>query len=110
LFSAKAEDAESGKNSESDGGIIGTIPPNSPFAKISIGMSTKHVYDLIGPPTDTRHYNTGKQFIPFYHGTDLVRSEALYKGMGRITFTGRGSQTVYRIVYDPSEKGYGDSD
>ena len=108
LFCADTGDAESGKKSQSDGGIMGTIPPDSPFAKISIGMSMKHVYDLIGPPTDTKSYTTGKSFIPFYFGSDRVRIEALYKGMGRITFTGR-SQTVYRIVYDPSEKGYADT-
>lgn len=105
LLSAPAENADSAKNPESDGGIIGTIPPGSPFAKISIGMSEKHVLDLIGPPTDTNHYITGKSFIPFYFGSDRTRSEALYKGMGRITYA---SGKVYRIVYDPHEKGYSD--
>ena len=99
------------KSGESDGGIVGAIPPGSKFAKISIGMSMKEVFDFIGPPTDTKAYATGKTFIPFYFGSDGARSEALYKGEGRITFTGGagvggGTFKVYRIVYDPSESGY----
>jgi outer membrane protein assembly factor BamE (lipoprotein component of BamABCDE complex) len=106
-FSANTEDVESAQKSESDDRIIGTIPPDSPFAKISIGMSQKHVYDLIGRPTDSKVYRTGKGFIPFYYGTDRHRVEAFYKGMGRITFA---SHKVYRIIYDPTEKGYADSE
>ena len=107
-FSAsKADESEPAKQSDSDGGIIGNIPPGSPFSKIEIGMSRKHVFDLIGPPTDTKHYPTGKSFIPFYAGRDSYRIEAIYKGQGRITFAGNGEK-VYRIVYDPGEKGYAD--
>lgn len=95
---------------QSDGGIVGTIPPTSKFAKISIGMPMKEVTDLIGQPTDTKNYQTGKAFIPFYFGRDTARSEALYKGEGRITYTGAGvggvAFKVYRIVYDPTESGY----
>ncbi|MGE4345535.1 MAG: hypothetical protein AB7F20_14895 [Geoalkalibacter sp.] len=93
------------------GGVVGNVPPGSKFAKISIGMSMQQVFDLIGPPTDTRAYVTGKSFIPFYFGSDGARSEALYKGEGRITFAGGsgiggGAHKVYRIIYDPSEGGY----
>ncbi len=96
--------------SEPEGGISVDIPPDSKFAKISVGMSMQEVFDLIGPPTDTRTYTTGKAFIPFYFGRDMARNEALYKGEGRITFTGVGvggvALKVYRIVYDPTEPGY----
>ncbi len=108
-FLAAADNAAQGKQTDADGGIVGEIPPDSPFAKISIGMSMQHVFDLIGRPTDIKYFMTGKSFIPFYHGSDSVRAEALYKGLGRIIFTGRSAKTVYRIVYDPNESGYSDS-
>jgi hypothetical protein len=80
-------------------------PHGSLFKKISIGMSMRHVTDLIGPPSDTKQYMTGKNFIPFYMGTDTVRLEAIYKGEGRITFAGRPLR-VYQIINNPSEGGY----
>ena len=91
--------------------IVGDIPPGSPFSKIDIGMSAKHVIDLIGPPTDQKNYVTGKAFVPFYFGSDRARVEYLYKGQGRITLTGGsgfggGSYKVHRIIYDSSETGY----
>ncbi|MGM0952492.1 MAG: outer membrane protein assembly factor BamE domain-containing protein [Pseudomonadota bacterium] len=94
-----------------DGGIVGDIPEDSKFAKIEIGMPQAQVYDLIGPPTDTKTYITGKSFIPFYYGSDAARSDSIYKNEGHITFTGgtgfgANSFKVYRIVYDPSEDGY----
>jgi hypothetical protein len=82
-----------------------TAPPGSLFKKISKGMSMQHVTNLIGPPNDTKEYITGKNFIPFYMGTDNVRLEAIYKGQGRITFTGRPLR-VYLIVNNPNESGY----
>jgi hypothetical protein len=91
--------------------IVGNPPQDSPFAKIALGMSQKQVIDLIGPPTDQKLYQTGKVWIPFYHGTDAVRIEFRYKGQGVITLTGGtgfggGAWTVYRVIYDPSESGY----
>jgi uncharacterized Zn finger protein (UPF0148 family) len=80
-------------------------PRGGLFRRISIGMSMRHVTDLIGPPSDTKQYMTGKNFIPFYMGTDTVRLEAIYKGEGRITFTGRPLR-VYQIINNPNESGY----
>lgn len=80
-------------------------PTVSLFKKITIGMSMRQVIDLIGPPCDTKQYMTGKNFIPFYTGTDTVRLEVIYKGEGRIIFTGRPLR-VYQIVTDPNESGY----
>ena len=79
--------------------------PGNHFKEICIGMSLQRVTDLIGPPSDTKQYVTGKSFIPFYSGTDSVRLEAVYKGMGRITFSGRPLQ-VYQVVTDTSESGF----
>ena len=96
--------------SDPDGGIHGTIPAGSKFAKIAIGMSEKQVTDLIGEPTDMQAYSTGKHWIPFYFGDDAARTELRYKGDGRITFTGLGvggsHLSVYRVEYDPTESGY----
>jgi hypothetical protein len=90
--------------------IIGNIPSNSPFAKIKVGMSSKQVHDLIGEPTDTASHTTGKAFIPFYFGKDVMRTEDLYKGLGRIVYTGAGiggiNFKVYQIIYDTNEDGY----
>ena len=87
------------------------VPPESPFAKVRVGMSLKEVFDTIGPPTDSRVYPTGKSWIPFYFGNDSVRHEALYKGQGRITCSGIGAfggggLRVIRVEYDPTEYGY----
>lgn len=89
------------------------IPPTSKFAKIGLGWSMGRVHDTIGKPNDTRHYMTGKVFIPLYFGSDSVRLEDLYKGEGRIIYAGGsgfGNQgyTVFKIIYDPTESGYND--
>lgn len=86
------------------------IPPDSPFAKVKVGMGMKEVYDLIGEPTDTDSYVTGKSFNPFYYGGDTHRMTARYKGIGTITFSpksrwGSGMRAI-EIEYDPSESGY----
>ncbi|MBL4831058.1 MAG: outer membrane protein assembly factor BamE [Aliivibrio sp.] len=87
------------------------IPEKSKFAKIEKGMSMNQVVELIGSPSDTTSYMTGKSFIPFYFGTDAARKEALYKGEGRIVFTGGtgfgfNKFKVYQIIYNPKETGY----
>lgn len=85
-------------------------PPESPLAKIKPGMGTKEVTDLIGPPTDSVPYVTGKAFIPFYFGEDRARIEWRYKGMGRVIFAAGGGfgggSSVQWVEYDPSEPGY----
>lgn len=85
-------------------------PASSPFSQIKEGMSQKQVQDILGPPTDQANYQTGKAFIPFYFGNDVMRFEQYYKGMGRIVFTGVGiggvNLRVKNVIYDPSEDGY----
>ena len=80
------------------------IPKGSLFSKISIGMSRMQIIDLIGNPSDFNTFSTGKQYIPFYHGRDVVRQVLYYKHEGRLTL----SQTnkVVDIDYDPTEDGY----
>ena len=79
------------------------IPPDSPFAKIREGMGQGQVMDILGPPKDQEAYTTGKQWIPFYFGSDVVRTVYYYKGLGQIHFN-RGR--VIEIMYDPKEDGY----
>ena len=80
------------------------IPASSPLAKVKMGMQRAQVDDLIGQPTSTRVFPSGKAFIPFYYGPDTVRTGAFYKGVGRIVFS--GAHIVVEIEYDPTEDGY----
>jgi outer membrane protein assembly factor BamE (lipoprotein component of BamABCDE complex) len=92
--------------------IEGNVPANAPFAKIKIGMSQGQVHSILGQPTDSKMYQTGKMWIPFYFGSDTHRTEERYKGIGRITYTGMGiggvNLTVFKATYDPSEAGFQD--
>jgi hypothetical protein len=95
-----------------EGEIIGTPGKNSVFTKLQIGMSLKQVTDLIGQPTDQGAYMTGKQFIPFYFGSDMHRTELIYKNQGRLVFAGGsafGDFTSYNLImitHNPQEGGY----
>jgi hypothetical protein len=101
-----------GEPAASASAIEGDIPADHPLARVKIGMSQGHVHEILGQPTDTKHYSTGKVWIPFYFGKDAMRYEELYKGVGRITYTGAGvggiNYKVYHIVYDPAEDGFND--
>jgi outer membrane protein assembly factor BamE (lipoprotein component of BamABCDE complex) len=80
------------------------IPADSPLAQVKMGMPRAQVYDLIGQPTSTRVFPSGKAFIPFYYGPDTHRTGAFFKGLGRVVFS--GADQVVEIVYDPTEDGY----
>ena len=79
------------------------IPANSPLAKVKMGMQRAQVDDLLGPPTSTRVFPSGKAFNPFYYGPDTTRTGAFYKGLGRVVFS--GAHQVVEIEYDPTEDG-----
>jgi hypothetical protein len=86
-------------------------PAGSPLAKVQRGMPDDQVRDLLGTPSSTNHYPTGKAWIPFYGwwGGDGYRTEWIYKGKGRVTFNQRPFSSrlkVIRVLYDPSEDGY----
>jgi hypothetical protein len=94
-----------------EGEITGIPARNSKFTKLQIGMPTKQVTDLIGPPTDQGGYMTGKAWIPFYFGADRTRYEMTYKGQGRLIFAGGGmgdysSGYLIWIIHNPRESGY----
>ena len=80
------------------------IPADSPLAKIQMGMQRAQVEDLLGPPTSTRVFPSGKGFIPYYHGPDTYRTGYFYKGLGRVVIS--GGNIVVEISYDPTEDGY----
>ncbi len=83
------------------------IPPTSPLAKIKEGMDSDEVTRILGAPSSTGRHVTGKAFIPFYFGTDAVKTEWRYKNLGRVIFS-KGSFSashVSGIEYDPNESG-----
>lgn len=96
-----------------DSRIDGNFPASSPFAKIKLGMTQGQVHEILGQPTDTKSYQTGKAWIPFYFGPDVMRTDEFYKGVGIITYTGAGiggvHWTVHRAVYNANEDGYPDN-
>jgi hypothetical protein len=109
-------------NRGASGGTAGTPPPaaeqapksvpppaGSTLAKVQLEMPPAQVREIMGAPTSENTYQTGKAWIPYYYGSDTMRTEWAYKGVGRVVFgTNRysGKQKVTRIDYDPSEDGY----
>jgi len=107
---ASSSSTSSSSTSSSTTAAAAPVPPNSPLAKVQLGMSKKQVQDLLGAPTDQNSYSSGKAFIPFYFGNDARRSSWFYKGVGRVVFAdgnvfGGGTSEVVRVEYDPSEAG-----
>lgn len=104
---ASAQPAAASQTIESR--IEGNIPADSAFAKIQLGMTQGQVHEILGQPSDTKSYQTGKAWIPFYFGPDVMRTDEFYKGVGVITYTGAGiggvHWKVYRAVYNPAEDG-----
>lgn len=92
--------------------IEGNFPANSPFAKVKLGMTQGQVHEVLGQPTDSKSYQTGKAWIPFYFGPDVTRFEEYYKGVGVITYSGSGiggtHWTVLRASYNTNEDGLPD--
>ena len=83
------------------------IPATSPLAKIKEGMDSDEVTKILGEPTSTGRHVTGKAFIPFYFGTDAVKTEWRYKSLGRVIFS-KGSFSashVSAVEYDPHQTG-----
>ena len=94
-----------------EGEITGKPGRNSTFTKLQIGMSMKQVTDLVGQPTDSGAYITGKAWIPFYFGSDRHRYEMVYKNQGRLIFAGgslgnfTGGNLIW-IIHNQNEPGY----
>jgi outer membrane protein assembly factor BamE (lipoprotein component of BamABCDE complex) len=85
-----------------EGEITGVAAAGSKFAKLKIGMSREEVFSMIGYPTYQGAYATGKAWIPFYHGSDRVRWEAVYNGQGRLIFSqqaGWGGSSSFHLTW-----------
>jgi len=82
------------------------IPANHPFGKVANGMNEVDVRKILGEPTSSKDYMTGKAFLPWNFGRDSSRQEWTYKGKGLITFSrnaATGSLKVIKVTYDPSK-------
>ena len=101
---------QAAKPSQANESIIeGNFPADSAFAKLQIGMTQGQVHEILGQPSDIKGYQTGKAWIPFYFGPDVMRTDEFYKGVGVVTYTGAGvggvHWKVFRASYDPNEDG-----
>jgi hypothetical protein len=81
------------------------------LSRVQRGMPDDQVRDLVGMPTSTNHYPTGKGWIPVYGwwGGDAYRTEWIYKGKGRVVFNQKPFSSrlrVINVVSDASEDGY----
>lgn len=92
-----------------EGEITGLPAAGSKFAKLKIGMLREDVFNQIGYPTYQGAYVTAKAWIPFYHGSDRVRWEAVYNGSGRLIFSqqagwgGSGEFHLTWIIHSANE-------
>lgn len=87
-----------------------TASGNAGLDVIVVGMMMQDVYDLVGQPTATSSYQTGKAWNPFNYGAkDLARTLLLYKGKGRVIVSQDGysaNAKVVEVIIDPNENGY----
>jgi outer membrane protein assembly factor BamE (lipoprotein component of BamABCDE complex) len=102
--------SKSGSSSTAPPPVAKPIPPDSPLAKVKVGMTPQQVSDILGAASSQSSYESGKRWIPYYYGDDVRRTEWAYKGLGRVIFTGGnvfggGGGAVERVDYDPSETG-----
>jgi hypothetical protein len=84
-------------------------PAGSKLSKVQVSMNPGQVIEIMGQPTSQNTRMTGKEFIPFYGGSDTMRQYWNYKGQGRVvmgTNQWSGKQRVIAVEYDPSEDGY----
>ena len=83
------------------------IPADSPLAQITAGMTEVDVRKILGEPTQTRSYMTGKAWIPYYYGADTARTAWTYAGQGEVVFSRNrytGGLSVVRVDYNPAVK------
>lgn len=83
-------------------------PAGTRLAKIQFGMNDTEVRQILGNPSNSKSYMTGKAFIPFYYfwGGDSHRSDWIYRGQGRVVFSRsprNGAMKVIRVMYNPNE-------
>jgi hypothetical protein len=78
------------------------LPPESPLARIELGMSHREVRAILGAPDDRLDHATGKAWIPFYTGSGAHLRDWIYEGEGRVVFSRhKSSLEVIDVIYDP---------
>jgi hypothetical protein len=78
------------------------LPPDSPLAEITLGMSHHEVREILGDPDGRLDHTTGKAWIPFYTGPGAYLRDWIYEAQGRVVFSlDDGSLEVIDVVYDP---------
>jgi hypothetical protein len=102
---AAAADAKAQARAEKQAAKAGRpAPAGTKLAQIQLGMADTDVRRILGEPDSSKNYVTGKQFIPYYYGTDTARTEWIYHKQGRITLSRNqytGGLKVIRVDYDP---------
>ncbi|WP_158972123.1 hypothetical protein [Paraglaciecola sp. L3A3] len=77
-----------------------SIPSDSIFAKVSVGMSDDTVIDTIGTPDRRTSYSTGKNWIPFSGRwlNDKRRQSWFYEKEGVIVMTQNTYTKMYKVL------------
>lgn len=84
---------------------VAGIPPESPLARIEIGMPWEEVREILGEPDGRFDHTTSKAWIPFYTGPGAYLRDWIYEGQGRVVFSlHHGTLEVQDVVYDPGAK------
>ena len=95
----------SGGASADEPHLTDEIPPTSRLARASHGMTDIQVLESVGPPDKQSRHPTGKNWIPFYFGSDTYRYEFWYRGEGVVIFNRNrwsGVMHVREVLYDPN--------
>jgi len=85
------------------GDVENNPPVDSVLIKIKKGMTADDVFSVLGAPSSSNSYQTGKMWIPFYYGPDTSRTDFIYSGLGRVVFSNNrysGALKVIHIIYD----------
>jgi hypothetical protein len=81
------------------------VPPDSPLAKVKLGMRHDDVLAILGNPDDRIDRLTARAWIPFYDGPDANLRDWIYAGRGRVVFSlYEGTLKVIDVVYDPAQR------
>lgn len=84
-----------------EGEIVGKPAKNGKFTQLQIGMSDVAAIKILGEPSAKAKRNTGKIYIPMYTGRDRSRVMMVYKGQGRLVFSGGpfGNENAFTLLY-----------
>ena len=95
---------------EADAKMQASLPPESPFRQVHVGMSEGEVEAALGAPTSKDSTLTGREFVPVnLGGRGSVQTIWFYKGKGRVVFLGATGGVQNRVLDatdDPNEIGY----